>query len=479
MAAIILLPAVFCWWMVARGSAKKALLNAYLPALLLLPQYYEIRVKHLPPLTFAEAAVIPLGIAMLAIARDRWRWTWMDLWVFLFALCAGISEGLSTQLANGDWLRFFSWDFAASQQFSLNLGDGVYMFVDGILTVILPYMAGKLLVEGQSEGGVSMRKKIVERMVVMLAIVAAISVHDFLMPGSLWEKMGRHFFAAQIEVWKPQSRWGFGRIAGPYSHAILAGMIFLMGVVYCLWLFRTDRGWGARRVVAGLPLTLRGLVLAGVVAGSLMTQSRGPWIGAGLALAFVYLTQRLSVGKATVVFLTVMSVFGLMAYLIVSRYTGSTLREAKSEQQQSAVYRRELLTNYAPMVERRPAFGWGVTTYPRVDDQNSIDNEFLLLAVTEGLVGMGVFLAVIAGSALRLVRLIGAPLGDEDRLLVYAHLAVLIGVVTTLSSVYLGEAVVMLFFFFTGWVQAMCPVERRAPALNPLAAAVGFRRVLA
>ena len=54
-------------------------------------------------------------------------------------------------------------------------------------------------------------------------------------------------FASSYETWAPQMRWGFGRIAGPYGHAILAGMIFLMGLIYCLWLRSADRNWGARR----------------------------------------------------------------------------------------------------------------------------------------------------------------------------------------------------------------------------------------
>jgi hypothetical protein len=290
--------------------------------------------------------------------------------------------------------------------------------------------------------------------------------------------MGKHIFPAQTEVWLPQTRWGFGRIAGPYSHAILAGMIFLMGVVYCLWLFRADSRWGARRLIAGLPITLRGLVLAGVVAGALMTQSRGPWIGAGLALVFVFLTQKLSMGKAVAVFLVVLGLFSVAAYEIGNRYTEGTMRQASTEEQRAAVYRRELLSNYAPVVEQHPAFGWGITTYPRANGQDSIDNEFLLLAVTEGLVGMGIFVAIVAGSALKLVQLIGQHLGQEDRLLVYAHLAVLIGLTTTLTTVYMGEQVVMLFFLFTGWVQAMRPVVERVQVMNQLAPQVGFRRVL-
>ncbi len=108
MAAIILIPALACWAVLAMGSARKALLWVYMPALLLLPQYYIFRLPHVPPITFADAAILPLGIALVFKEMRRWRWAWMDLWVLLFAASAGLSEALSTELANGDWTQLFS-----------------------------------------------------------------------------------------------------------------------------------------------------------------------------------------------------------------------------------------------------------------------------------------------------------------------------------------------------------------------------------
>ena len=134
----------------------------------------------------------------------------------------------------------------------------------------------------------------------------------------MWQKVANHFFTSQFEPWPPQVRWGFGRIAGPYGHAILAGMIFLMGLVYCLWLRDADRSWGARRLFSGLPVTLRGLTLTAIVAGLLMTQSRGPWIGVGMALVFALLTRYLPVGKAVAVFLIFIAAFSV-GRLLVSR----------------------------------------------------------------------------------------------------------------------------------------------------------------
>jgi O-antigen ligase/polysaccharide polymerase Wzy-like membrane protein len=476
MAAIILVPALACWAVLAMGSARKALLWVYLPALLLLPQYYVLRLPHLPPISFADAAILPLGIALVFKGTRHWRWSWMDLFVLLFAVCAGFSEAFSSELANGDWTQLFSPNLAVSQRLSTNIADGGLMFVAGVLTMVLPYMAGKLLIEQEDS---AMRKQLVARIVALLAVVAALSTYDFLTGRSLWQRLATPFLGAnQNEVWEPQMRWGFGRIAGPYGHAILAGMIFLIGLVYCLWLRSADPNWGSRRLIHGLPFTVRGLSLAAIVAGLLMTQSRGPWIGVGLALIFVLLTRYLPAAKAAIVFAVFCAVFAAGALYFINQYTEKAISQASTEEQRNAIYRRQLLTNYTPLVMERKAFGWGITTLPAVNGQVSIDNQYLMLAVTEGFTGLAVFLAIVTGSALKLLRMISQPIPSEDRMLALAHLAVLIGLMTTLTTVYMGEQVVMLFFLFTGWVQAMHPAVERVPVVDPLVAQVGFRRVL-
>jgi hypothetical protein len=479
MALILLIPAVVCWAVLAMSTARKALLNVYLPALLLLPQYYALRIKHLPPLTFADAAILPLALALIIGGMRRWRPAWMDLWVVLLAATAGLSEALSGQLANGGWMRLFSVDAAASQQLSTNLANGGLIFANAMMTAVFPYMIGKLMIEQCDDDGVPMRRKVIRRAVMLLAIVGALSVHDFFGNTNLWQKLCKPLQPYQIEIWSTQVRWGFGRIAGPFGHAILAGMIFLIGLVYCLWLRRADPGWGTRRIVAGLPFTTRGVVLTALAAGLIMTQSRGPWMGVALALVFALLTRAFSVGKAALAFLVFLAAFGAVAFVIGEHYTDRDLRQATSVEQRNAIYRRELLSNYAPKVAERPMFGWGITDYPSMDGQQSIDNEYLLLAVTEGFLGLALFLAIATGTALRLLQFIARPLQQEDRLLVFAHLAVLIGLMATISTVYMGEQVVVLFYLFVGWVQGMNPAPAFASVYSVPARQSRFRRVLA
>ena len=479
MALTILLPALACCAVLALGSARKALLNVYLPVVLLLPQYYVLRIQHLPPLSFADAAVIPLALVLLAAEMPSWRWSWMDLWVILLAASSGLSEGLSTELANGDWIRLFSATSAASPRLGVNIANGGLTFVNSLLTFVLPYMIGKILLEQRDSDGAPMSRKAVRRMVSLLAAVAVIGVYDFAKGVSLWQKAFRFLLPYRSEIWEPQVRWGFGRVAGPFGQAILAGLIFLVGLIYCLWLRRVDRGWGTRRIFAALPLTARGLILAALAGGLLMTQSRGPWIGLALALVFVLFTRMFSAPKAVLAFAFFLGVFAPASYLLGKQYTQASLRSAATEAQRNAVYRRELLTNYLPVVAERPTFGWGATSYPIVDGQRSIDNEYLLLAVTQGLFGLALFALVVAGTGARLLQLMSQSHLPEERQLAIAHLSVLIGVAVTITTVYLGEQVTVIFFLFIGWVQGMRPESVAAGAWQSLGSVPRFRRVLA
>ena len=86
-----------------------------------------------------------------------------------------------------------------------------------------------------------------------------------------------------------------------------------------------------------------------------------------------------------------------------------------------------------------------------------MDNQYLLLAATQGLTGLGLFLVILAGSGVRLFRLAGRPLPVEDKALVFAHLTILMGLATALTTVYLGEQALILLFFVIGWIHGMRP----------------------
>jgi hypothetical protein len=188
--------------------------------------------------------------------------------------------------------------------------------------------------------------------------------------------------------------------------------------------------------------------------------------------------RELPLGKATLAFVLAVAAFSVLAYDYGNRYTDVDMNHAVSQEQKNAIYRRELVRTYMPIIRERKAFGWGITTLPVLNGQSSIDNQYLLLAAAQGLTGLGLFLVILLGSMTRLYRLAQRPLGMEDRALVFAHLTVLMGLMAALTTVYLGEQALILLFFIVGWIQGMKPVGVGPGIGNALAPGFGFQKVL-
>ena len=115
---------------------------------------------------------------------------------------------------------------------------------------------------------------------------------------------------------------------------------------------------------------------------------------------------------------------------------------------------------------------------PRPKEQRSVDNEYLLLAAEQGLTGLALFLAILLSSGVRLFRLAAGPLDGEDRALVFAHLTILMGLMTALTTVYLGEQALVLLFFIIGWIHAVRPAGVEVQQGSGKASAFQFHEVL-
>lgn len=432
METIILLPGVLACMVLARRSVPQTLLAVYLPVLMLLPLYFVLRVQHLPPLTFTDTAILPVGVAMAALllrSAVRWELRRLDLWILLFILSAGISESLRT-----------------------NSHTGGLVVVSGLTTAVLPYMAGRLLIEPYG-----LREVAVRRFLFLLAAVAVWNIYDFGFGISTTQIFWRHFFPDQPIEWPQQVRWGLGRIAGPYAQSILCGMMFLVGLIWCMWLRRARPAWERRRIVGFLPVNLRTLLLVAMIAGLAMTQSRGPWLGAILAVAIVWVGRQQQTRRAAWKVAGAALAVLVLTWGMADRYTAGTERDAKNLEQQNAIYRRELIGHYIPVVLKQPLLGWGTTDYPKIAGQTSIDNEYLLLAVTQGFVGLGLFLAINFESGRSLLRAMQGMTEPADRAFVFSLMGILGGLLATFTTVYLGMQVHQLFFLLTGWIQALRP----------------------
>jgi len=443
MGAILLLPAAVSVWWVFRYGAPSALRNVYIPVLFLFPLYYQFTLKGLPPLDDAQAIMFVLLAVVLVHHRHELYFSTTDIWVYAFVYCILISETMHT-----------------------GLKTGIYQFVGDTGSMLIPYICGKMLIEQFGQ-----RAAMLRRMCFLLTIVAFFSLYEFRMAHNPYHQFISPFFANQGSTWILQMRWGRARIAGPYGHAIIAGMMFMTGVLFNLWLLRFHKWRPTFRYFPAKWARKGPIIMFFLLLGTYMTGSRGPWLGLGFGFAVALVGFARNTRRAFVIFLILSAAVGVISYPFVNNYTSGTVATAQDVEQEDAVYRRQLIDNYTPVIQAGGLWGWGATAFPLVKNQTSIDNEYLFLGVTRGYLGLSLFLILIADSIFTLIRT-GLRFREwEDRLFAFCMVGVLAGLLFSVTTVYLGNQMLDMLFLLLGWSQA---IGKRLPREVPR-----FQKVIA
>jgi hypothetical protein len=435
-----------------------AFLLVYLPVLLLLPEYYRWVIPAFPDPTFSQAAILPIAAVFAVRELKRWRFSWNDGLIFAFAACIGFSEYSNAGYKEAQNLLF-----------------------DMIASVVLPYMLAKGLIEPKR-----MRVPFARRIAWLLFLVSVISVFEFRMGMTPWQIVFNRFFPGQGEGWITTFRYGLARIAGPYGHAILAGLVLVVGYRFQRWL-EWSGNWEPRfRRLAGLRISKARIISIGLAAGVGMTLVRGPWLGGilGAIVTAVGLTKNRK--RALLVLAAGILAIGVPAASMFYTYASVGRRAAKTDSQETAAYRLELVDKYIDIALQKRALGWGRNTWPKVPGMTSIDNYYLLLALMHGLAADALLVLLIIGTTVRLVlfelkrplpRVRGASFG-------FTLAGIFVGFGVTIATVYMGLTVIPLFALLTGWAEGYLvsgPAEEtgiRRP-VTIVARGLTFRRVLA
>ena len=447
MSTIILIPAILSTLALFFWTPARVFRDVVLPSLLLLPLYYFWKVALLPPIDFADTAMLPLGIGMCLFSTRRWRFSIMDLWLILFVISSGAGDRLLGQNT-----------------------PSVFELFDSVCRVLIPYMAGKLLIE---EDGA--RAETIRRIVTLMAGALLIGAYECFGRNNPYRMVFKVFFPPSEPLDNvTQIRRGLGRVCGPYMQAELAGMMLIIGFMLLLYLSRYYE-WGDRfHRFRAFPIRKAALVGGTLFVGLLLTQSRGPELGLLFAAPIGLIGRSRRVLRTALIVSVLMVVGGAVAYEGVMGYAAT--HAPSSEEQQTAAYRAKLLENYLPMAEHSGAWGLG-PRFPRLGEanslygvQDSIDNEYLLLALTQGWVGLGTFLLLIGGTVYNLVAAAIANPEKRDRAFAFTLLGIFVGIVLTITTVYLGAQPQIFFFLLIGWSQAVR--VRRAPQPHPVFAQV-------
>lgn len=438
-----------------RHGPGRALLAVYLPVLLLIPDGFRAITPGLPDPNFSQAAIIPIIAVALLRYGPRWRPVPMDLLIVLFAVWVGLSDYLGRGYADAQNLMFAM-----------------------LFSVVAPYFVARLVI-----GAERLDVAVGRRFVALVFAVALIGVFEFRFGYNPFHAMIGKFFPGQGTGWVTTFRHGVARVAGPYSHAILAGIMLVTAYRLQRWL-QWGGHWEARFArLPALPWSKAAIITAVLAAGTVMTVARGPWLGALVAMAVVAVGRARNRRRALAIAAAVLGLGALAGGTALGSYLDIQPGQVMTMSQESAYYRKVLFEKYLDIAIDHAWFGWGLTTWPKVPGMESIDNYYLLIALMHGLPAMLMLVAMLLGSAALCVRRgLAEPVGSHSPLFTFA--GIFIAIFVSMGTVYLGEQVLPTLFFMLGWAQAALQssgtsAAQPATASGPAPVKSPFRGVIA
>lgn len=449
-------PGLIALFVCLRYGIKQALLWAYLPTLLLLPDGYRWPV--LGHLTFHEAAILPIGVWFLFTYGRGWKFSLTDL--LLAAYCALT---------------------VASQLHNRNFYDARNTLLRDTTYIVFPYMLAKGLFWQETFG-----LAVAKRITILLAIISIVSLYEFKMTVDLFESVVHPFFTMRNEG--ESFRYGLTRIAGPFGHALCAGIVLLVGYRLARWL-EWSGFW--RQQIPFLGISAIRFCEVAIVLGSAMTVARGAWTGAMLGALLVLLGRARNRIWSASVTIVVTLVVGLPLYWGVHSYLSPRNAEQTSFSQQTATYRINLIADYLPIIEQRPGLGygsgagdkWDNDLFPVMDGMWSIDDNYLLIALTYGLYALGLWVAIMVWINARLLWFgLKRPHHDLHGSLAWTLAGACALYTVALVTVYLGFQTAPLLYMIWGWAEGLLlsPASMPQVALERSAAprSLRFNRVM-
>jgi hypothetical protein len=438
---LILLPGILSVIGVATRGPRWTLLYVYLPSLLLLPQYHRFFTPGLPDPTFSQAAIVPIALSLLAQEGGRWKFSQSDFLTFVFAFCVGLSQILAT-----------------------GYKDAQNLIVDMAGSVLMPYMIAKMTLDKPE-----FQKKFVKQICLLACLILPIALYEFRFGLNLYLVYLEPALSHKPSGWFTAIRWGYGRIAGPYGHSILAGMVYSSAWMLTGWLIGELRGEEKKKYQ-----WMRWIIFAQMI----MTMSRGPWLGSLFGVLILLIgrvrdpVRKLRVLALPMIFAAGVAVSAFSAYVSVNR------AGARSATQETAAYRKELYEKYIDIALAKSWTGWGLLTWPQVDGMWSVDNHWLLLALRHGIPPVIAMALLMILLALRL-GLASLPLPPPDRPLMLTLAAIIAMFFLSAATVYLGLQAAQMLFMVMGWSDAVLketPVRARRE--EPVPAVPLFRHVM-
>ncbi len=430
------LPAIIAYRIASGSSPSDAFLRVYIPVLLCLPDYYRVITPGVPDPTFNQGCA--LAIFIVAMSRGGfkgYRFSHLDIVVFIYSVLVFNSEYQASGYSDAQNLMFAM-----------------------LFSVLTPYIMAKSYIEPAG-----MRFEFAKKVVISLAIVSFIDLYESRFGANVWQLLLGRFFPGQGEGWIVTFRFGMARTAGPFGHALLAGVIFMVGFRLQRWLHFSGAWPDKVKQFKWLPVKFPVFMSLVLFGGFFITFAKGSWLAGFLAALIVAAgatKQKLFAFLTVLVFLVAVGIPALTAFLA---YASVGRANAKDDNQETACYRYELIQLYIDIAKEKELTGWGLTKWPKVATAPSIDNHYLLLFLMHGKLAFYCFLYVLIGTMVRLlVYGISQPQPpSRGGSLAFTLAGIYLGYMIAIATVYMGAQTIPMLFMLSGWSESILKLKAK------------------
>lgn len=445
-----------------KEGLEQAFLRVWIPFFMFMPFSFWVNIPGLPDPNFMQAAIVPILVGVMVTHGSKIRLNTMEMLLLLYV---GIRV----------FADFLSRGYSDAQNY------GFYL----LTSVIGPYLLGRYIIS-DTRMDISTAR--------MFVLIFIIFFPFFLFEAKFWVSPVYKVFSPLFpDAGSGLSlRYGIARTAGTFEHPILACILII--AVYRLhrwlsWMGEWDKpqtgmlGWLQRQSTM-FPIKFKYQISIALILMALMTISRGPWIGGFAAGALVAVGNAKNRKKWLAIFVFGALIGGLAGKTALDSYVTPAVDQALSEEAQTMLYRKVMVERYLEFLLDKMWSGWGLTTVPKIQGMESVDNAFFLMALQHGILTPALFaiiflLAIISQVAYGLRSPEGvSPIG-------FSFSGIYLMCFIAFSTVYMGAQTEPMLFLLLGWgesiknrkVSAIAPVQRQAQAMKP-ATVGGFRRVI-
>ena len=463
MAYIVFTAMFLSMWMLSKEGIESAFLKVWIPFYLAMPFSFWVDIKGLPDPNFMQAAILPILFVLMRQLFELGKFEY------------GPMEGLMTlYVAIRVYCDFLGRGYSDAQNYAF------YM----ISALLGPYVLARYVISNRR-----MEIATAQKLVLMFLFFFPLFLYEAKFWVSPIFKIFSGFFPNSFSGLS--IRWGLARTAGTFEHPILACIMIL--AVYRLhrwlsWIGVWDQpqtGWlkKIQDYLKPFPFAFKHQITIILVLMALMTISRGPWIGGFAGAALTMVGNARNRKQMLIRVATILLIGGIAAKMSLDAYITPKVGEVLSGEAETMLYRKVMIEKYQAFLFDKLWSGWGLTTVPKIQGMESIDNAFFLMALQHGILAPIVFLTIMAYAIVSQIKLaLAAPLKEPP--IGFTFVGIYVMCLISFFTVYMGAQTEPLIFFLLGWGESIKRRVEEAPPQQDNGLPVpditrnGFRRLM-